>query len=94
MSSRYHNIHTHTTFGTLSKDLKPPRPHLFFVCNPVINSFPLSDRLHIGENTKFNEIRTRRGAIQARTHQAGLYGRLFVEEGMITIADEEMICAE
>ena len=91
---RSHNIYYHTTFGTLSKDLKTSLPHPLFVCGLVINSFPLSDRSHRGENTKFNEIRTRRGAIQARAHKTGLSGRLFAEEGTITIANEEALCAE
>ena len=65
-----------------------------FVCDPVINSFPLSDRLHIGENTKSDVIRTRRGAIHACAHKTGLSGRHFAEEGTITIANEEAQCAE
>ena len=90
----YTTPHNLTTFSTLSKDLKTSLPHPLFVCGLVINSFPLSDRSHRGENTKFNEIRTRRVAIQARAHKTGLSGRLFAEEGTITIANEEALCAE
>jgi len=93
-SYRHHNIYSPTTFGTLSKDLKTSLPHPLFVCGLVINSFPLSDRSHRGENTKSDVIRTRRGAIEARAHKTGLSDRLFGEEGTITIASEEARCAE
>ena len=67
-----------------------------FVCDPVINSFPLSDRLHMGDTTISHLVRTRRRAIDARNHRTGIQWicRFVAEEGLINTTEEGMICAE